>query len=158
MRAPGKWLSALAGLAVFAGAGVAANRSSDQPVPTEIRDWEAFDRIVNNSGMTLQWIDYDDAPRGTVEAIFQNRILMLSGEQRAADGMGYVSFSGTISRVDKAEFLFNGTIIIHGSPDAERRCEKAGEWRFAITENRKYWRLRDFEWCDDLTDYIDIYF
>jgi hypothetical protein len=39
-----------------------------------------------------------------------------------------------------------------------RRCEQTGEWRFAVTQNRKYWRLRQFEWCDYLTDYIDIYF
>ncbi len=158
MHAPAKWLMACAGLALFAGASFAAESSDASKMRTEIRDWEAFDRIVNNRGLTLQWIHYENAPRGTVEAAYKNRVLTLRGEQRAADNIGHVSFSGTVTRVDKSEFLFDGTIIINGTPDADRRCEKSGNWRFAITQNRKYWRLREFEWCDDLTDYIDIYF
>jgi len=27
-----------------------------------------------------------------------------------------------------------------------------------VTQNRRYWRIRTFEWCDDLTDYVDVYF
>jgi hypothetical protein len=31
-------------------------------------------------------------------------------------------------------------------------------WHFAVMQNRPYWRLREFDWCEDLTDYVDIYF
>ena len=158
MRAPVRWLTALVGLAVLAGAGIAADHGNDQPAQTEIRDWEAFDRIVNNKGMTVQWIDFGGAPRGKVEANFQNLILSLQGEQQSPEGVGRVALSGTIARVDASEFIFNGQIIIEDTPDIGRRCEQTGEWRFAITQDRKYWRLRQFEWCDGLTDYIDIYF
>ena len=38
----------------------------------------------------------------------------------------------------------------------------AGDHEIACPEgpsvNRRYWRMREFEWCDRLTDYIDIYF
>ena len=39
-----------------------------------------------------------------------------------------------------------------------RICEKTKDWHFAITQGRPYYRLREFEWCDGLTDYIDLYF
>ena len=29
---------------------------------------------------------------------------------------------------------------------------------FAITQNRKYWRLQQMESCGRLTDYVDIYY
>lgn len=157
MRAPAKWLTALAVLAVIAGAGVAAD-SDKKLAPTEIRDWEAFDRIVNNSGMTVQWIDFGGAPRGKIDAVFKNKILELRGEQKSLGGNGRAALSGHITRIDATEFIFEGTVIIQDTPDIGRRCKKDGSWRFAITQNRKYWRLREFEWCDDLTDYIDIYF
>lgn len=126
--------------------------------PTQIDDWEAFDRIINNRGMSLQWIGYDSAPRGKANAVYENRTISLTGEQRAVNGVGRVSLSGAIVRVSRTEFIFRGTIIIADTPDEGRYCTQTKDWRFAITQNRKYWRLRDFEWCDSLTDYIDIYF
>ncbi len=44
------------------------------------------------------------------------------------------------------------------APDQGRACEADKSWHFAITQQRLYFRLREFEWCDRLTDYIDIYF
>ena len=55
-------------------------------------------------------------------------------------------------------FLFDGLVRITDAPDKGRNCEKHDMWRFAVTQSRPYWRIRTFEWCDDLTDYIDIYF
>ena len=53
---------------------------------------------------------------------------------------------------------FIGTIRIADTPDRGRLCEQTKSWRFAITQRRKYYRLREFEWCDGLTDYIDLHF
>ena len=49
-------------------------------------------------------------------------------------------------------------IRIADAPDPGRMCEATKSWHFAVTQNRRYYRLREFEWCDGLTDYIDIYF
>ena len=51
-----------------------------------------------------------------------------------------------------------GRIAIIDTPDPGRQCIRNGPMRFAVTQNRPYWRLREFEWCDGLTDYVDIYF
>lgn len=158
MVIPAHWLTVLAPAMLFAGSPNNNEPTAPPLEPTKIEDWEAFDRIVNNSGLTLQWIDYDSAPRGHVLAAYENRVLTLQGEQRSASGTGRVTLSGAIVRVSSKEFIFRGNITIAHTPDEGRWCSEDKEWRFAITQNRKYWRLREFEWCDQLTDYIDIYF
>ena len=37
-------------------------------------------------------------------------------------------------------------------------ADTEGLYLWVYADGRKYWRLRDFDWCDGLTDYIDIYF
>lgn len=135
----------------------AANAPSAENA-TEVRDRAALERLLGNSGISLQWIGWGGAERGSVEASWRGKALYLKGEQRAADGLGRLVLDGRVVRVTKSEFLLAGTIEIAETPDAGRQCRRTGEWRFAITQNRKYWRLRQFEWCDGLTDYIDIYF
>ena len=128
------------------------------PPPTQVQDRPALERLLGSSGMSLQWISWTNTDRGPVDFRWAQKTLILRGEQRAIGGPGHVSVEGRIVRVAKNEFILNGTIIINETPDAGRRCQKTGDWRFAVTQNRKYWRLREFEWCDGLTDYIDIYF
>ncbi len=160
MFAPAKQIRALICLVLLAGASLAADSGAGKNAikPTVIADWQAFDRLISNRGMTVQWISWTSSERGIVKADYKNRILSLMGEQKAPDGKGRVAFNGSVARIDKDEFIFNGTIMIADTPDIGRRCEKTDTWRFAITQNRQYWRLRQFEWCDGLTDYLDIYF
>jgi hypothetical protein len=155
---PAKWLLAIAGSTIFAGTHAAPGGSQKPLATTQIQDRAAFERLLGNSGMSLQWISWTNAERGPVEVSYKQKLLSLRGEQNAKTGNGRVAISGTVSKIAKTEFIFNGTIAIEDTPDAGRRCEKTGAWRFAVTQNRKYWRLREFEWCDELTDYIDIYF
>ncbi|WP_197409559.1 hypothetical protein [Erythrobacter sp. YT30] len=125
--------------------------------PTKILDPTMAERLFGNTGVTLQWISWEE--RGpTWVAVDENGYWMLLGGQEGTDG-GNLDIEGFITEIGPDYFLYDGTIKITGTPDEERRCNvsKRG-WRFAITQNRKYWRLRDFNWCDGLTDYVDIYF
>lgn len=123
---------------------------------TEIKNWAAFEKLLHNSGMTLQWIGWEE--RAPVETKYKNGTLFLKSEQVAADGIGKLSIDGYVVGIDKQNFVFRGIIRITDTPDAGRTCIKTGDSLFGITQNRKYWRLREFEWCDGLTDYVDIYF
>ncbi len=124
--------------------------------PTKITNQAAAERLFDNSGVTLQWISWER--RGPVfVAIDENGIWWLSAQQKGADEGG-IRMEGHISEIGADYFLFSGDIKIIGTPDADRFCGANRQWRFAVTQNRKYWRLREFEWCDQLTDYIDIYF
>lgn len=118
-------------------------------------DPAAAARLVANKGVTLQWIDW--TTRGTANARWEGDVLRLTAAQ-AKTGAGRLFLDGTVTEIGADYFTFRGTIRIEDAPDAGRRCEGTKDWHFAITQNRPYWRLREFEWCDGLTDYIDIYF
>ena len=125
------------------------------PTATRVLDRAALDRLLANKGITLQWLSWDQ--RGTANARWQGETLLLTGAQ-AKTGAGRLYLDGAMEEIGRDYFTFRGTIRIEDAPDAGRRCEASKSWHFAVTQNRPYWRLREFEWCDGLTDYIDIYF
>lgn len=126
--------------------------------PTKILDRAAAAGLLSNSGITLQWIDWD--VRGTVQSDNLEGVISLSGVQQAREGQtGTLSIEGHVTEIGSDYFIFSGEISIVGTPIKDRVCKVTrDDWRFAITQGRKYWRLRQFEWCDGLTDYVDIYF
>ena len=114
------------------------------------------ERLLHNKGATLQWIDWDT--RGTAVVTPGESLWRLRAAQSARDGKGRLILDGALLEVGEGYFTFRGTIRIADTPDPGRMCEATKTWHFAVTQNRKYYRLREFEWCDYLTDYIDIYF
>lgn len=123
---------------------------------TEVRDRAALERLRGNSGLTLQWIGWEK--RGTLEVSQRGDVVHIKGSQIAPDGEGRLEVEGDVLSIDAERFILRGRIAITDTPDAGRKCLKQGDSEFAITQGRKYWRMREFEWCDQLTDYIDIYF
>lgn len=119
-------------------------------------DETTLDRLANNRGLTLQWISWDQ--RGTVQARRGESGFYLTGSQVDPAKPGAVFLDGKVTAAGPDWFTFEGQIRITHAPDEGRSCEADKTWHFAITQNRKYYRLREFEWCDGLTDYVDIYF
>lgn len=122
---------------------------------TRVLDQAALQRLLANKGVTLQWLGWDQ--RGSVNARMEGGVLRLTAAQAKNEG-GRLLMDGAVREIGSDYFVFSGFIRITDTPDAGRYCEQSKEWRFAVTQNRPYWRLREFEWCDGLTDYIDIYF
>ncbi|MEP7349674.1 MAG: hypothetical protein ABI668_06935 [Sphingorhabdus sp.] len=123
---------------------------------TEVRDQAALEKLRGNAGLTLQWISWEQ--RGILEVSQRGDVVHVKGAQLARDGKGRLEMEGDVLSIDTGHFIFRGQIGIFETPDAGRSCLKDGDSEFAITQGRKYWRMREFEWCDDLTDYVDIYF
>lgn len=113
-------------------------------------------RLLANKGVTLQWIDWDT--RGSAVVTPSDRLWRLSGAQSAWPDDARLILDGAILEIGEGYFTFRGMIRIADTPHPGRMCEATKTWHFAITQNRRYYRLREFEWCDYLTDYIDIYF
>ena len=125
--------------------------------PTRILDPEMARRLTANTGITLQWLGWDQ--RGQVEVgQTSDGVYMLHGRQTANDREGSLEVQGRIVEIGADYFLLDGTVAIRNAPDAGRFCQADKLWRFGVTQGRRYWRLREFEWCDELTDYVDIYF
>lgn len=138
--------------------GPAAVQTSASPVggKTIINDRAAFQRLLGNSGVTLQWISWQ--MRGDLVADYSTDLLRLRGGQSTPEGQGKLKIDGVVTKVDASEFTFVGHIEMSDTPDLGRHCVRDGEMTFRITQNRKYWRLQQMEVCDGLTDYVDIYF
>lgn len=135
---------------------LADGASGHQATPTRILHTATAQRLLANKGVTLQWIDWNT--RGTAIVTQQSDVWRLRAAQAAANGPGRLLVDGAIAEIGEDYFILDGTIRITDTPDAGRACEQRKAWRFAITQNRPYFRLREFEWCDGLTDYVDIYF
>jgi hypothetical protein len=124
---------------------------------TEVTDRAALQRLVRNSGITLQWISFESPRRGRVRVTDRNGLFYLHGRQ-AGRGDALVDMAGDVLAIGPRSFTFRGVITIENAPDPGRRCIRDGTFEFRVTQNRRYWRLQQMEQCDGLTDYVDIYF
>ncbi|WP_390476524.1 hypothetical protein [Altererythrobacter sp. MTPC7] len=127
-----------------------------KPVPTTVLSAADAIRLRQNSGITLQWIGWDERGDATV-GVDAFGTYRLYGRQEGPKGELLIVL-GRITEIGPDYFLFDGLIQIAYAPDPDRECYDNRTWRFEATQGHKYYRLREFEWCDGLTDYIDIYF
>ncbi|QVQ27689.1 hypothetical protein [Achromobacter deleyi] len=121
---------------------------------TEIRNQAAYERLLNNSGVSVQWLW--SAQRGHLKANDENDVVRIEGTQ--ANFEGTLKIKGEIVSIDSDRFVFRGTILILDAPDKGRVCDRTGDFEFKATGKRKYWRLQQMESCGRLTDYVDIYY
>lgn len=121
---------------------------------TDIQNQAAYERLMNNSGISLQWLW--SAQRGQLTATDENNVVRIDGTQ--ANFEGTLKIKGDIVSIASDRFIFRGTILILDAPDKGRRCERNGEFEFRATGKRKYWRLQQMEACGGLTDYVDVYY
>ncbi len=149
-------LATLAALVLLAPPALAQSASTPAPEPTRILDRTAAQRLRANKGLTLQWIDWDH--RGHAAVTVDRGQWRLRGAQAEAGGPGRLFLDGVITEIGKGYFTFEGVIRITDTPDRGRACERHKTWHFAVTQRRSFYRLREFEWCDGLTDYVDVYF
>lgn len=125
---------------------------------TRILSQRDLRRLRTVEGISLQWLSFEGSERGRVSvAPDAAGLWQVSGTQVDESGAG-LRVEGTITEIGKNYFLLDGRIQIGNTPDAGRQCDASKVWRFEVTQNRSYYRLREFEWCDGLTDYVDIYF
>ena len=153
-----KMLVSLALLLATAGVAAETPLLPARPERTIVNDQAALQRLRRNSGITLQWISFETQGRGHVVATMRGGLLHLSGSQVERGGPGRLALDGDVLRVDPLSFTFKGRIVITGAPDPGRNCVRDGTYEFRVTQRRRYWRLQDFEACDGLADYVDIYF
>ena len=125
------------------------------PAATRITSQTDARRLAAAKGVTLQWIDWNT--RGSVR-VQRGRLWHLTASQAQAGGPGRLMMDGEVTEIGSGYFTFRGSIRITDTPDPSRSCEANKDWHFAVTQGRPYYRLREFEWCDQLTGYVDIHF
>jgi hypothetical protein len=138
--------------------GMPLNAQSLSGRQTIINDKSAKSKLLGKHRFSLQWISWNYFGRADISE--QDKLLRIKGEQKQRKGSDFISIEGIITELNKSDFKFDGEIITrvsnikNGSP-----CKRSGEMTFEIKGNRRFWRLREMQNpCDDVTDYIDIFF
>jgi len=121
---------------------------------TIIQNQAAYERLMHNSGITVQWLWH--ASRGHLKATDTNDVVRLEGTQSNYEGT--LKMKGEVVAISADRFRFRGTILLVDAPDKGKTCERTGDFDFKISGKRKYWRLQQMEFCNGLTDYVDVYF
>ena len=141
---------------VFATAGTAVQaRTLGQ---TEIVNEAALKKLINNKGVTLQWL-WGASP-GMLLVSETPQGVLASGQQGPHNGDRLI-MTGTITRIEAKTFWFRGRIAITDNETTEV-CVREGTYTFRIIGARRFWRMKEQEArCPgraDLTDYVDIRF
>src|SRR6476661_5148418 len=87
---------------------------------TIVNDRTALARLRRNSGLTLQWISFEQPGRGHVVVTERNGLVHLRGSQTKRAGAGRVDLDGDVLSISARSFIFRGRIMIENSPDADR--------------------------------------
>ncbi len=125
---------------------------------TIVNDANAKKILLGKHRFALQWISWNYF--GTAIVTDKKGILYLKGEQKGRGSDDYLTIDGVITQIDEKEFKFNGKIDTKVSHiNGNKPCPREGEVTFAITKNRRYWRLQDMRNpCDGVLDYVYIFF
>jgi hypothetical protein len=146
-------------LAFVSGAqGLPLQKSASVQPKTIINDQQAKQMLIGPHRLSLQWISWDYF--GKINVTESNGVLMIKGEQKGRGTGDYLTVDGVITSVDAKEFGFKGIIITKVSYNNNGEpCKREGEMTFRITNNRKYWRLKEMDSpCEEIVDYVDIFF
>jgi hypothetical protein len=126
---------------------------------TIIKSASAARMLLGRHRLSLQWVSWDYF--GTANVTNVKGVYRVKGEQRGrGKSTDYVRIDGIITSISPKEFKFDGTVEMRVSHiNGGQPCIREGELTFAITKNRRYWRMQEMDNpCDTATDYVDIYF
>lgn len=125
---------------------------------TVINDRASARMLLGNHLFSLQWISWDHF--GSAAVTNKRGVYSIKGTQKGRSNTDFMTIKGNIMKIDAKEFTFSGTIVTQVSHlNSGEPCTREGEFTFKITGKRKYWRLMQMDNpCDDVVDYIDIYF
>lgn len=138
---------------------IAASFPATAQQKTVVNDAAAAKKLLGRHMLSLQWISWDYF--GTASVTQKDGIYQIRGEQkgRGRNNTDYLKLEGMIYEINAASFGFSGRITTRISHiNGGQPCLREGEFTFAITGKRKYWRMQEMENpCDPVTDYIDVY-
>ncbi|MCS6884358.1 MAG: hypothetical protein RMM17_08920 [Acidobacteriota bacterium] len=125
---------------------------------TQVIDESAKSRLLGAKKLSLQWISWNYF--GKVEVSEENGTIRLKGRQDSRKGGDYLTIEGVVTEIKATEFKFRGKIVTSISHiNGGQPCLREGDFTFKVTGKRRYWRLQEMQNpCEDVVDYIDIYF
>jgi hypothetical protein len=118
------------------------------------------EKIIGNHLISLQWISWEHFGSAKITRTDKVNTYSINGIQRSNKNEDYLKIEGSITPITDKHLVFEGTIetsvyyLNGGKP-----CLRTGKFNFKSSGSRRYWRLQEMDNpCDDITDYIDLYF
>lgn len=116
--------------------------------------------LLGYHNFSLQWISWDYFGKVEFTKDKTGNNYLVKGAQNSQENDDYIKIEGQITPKNEKHLIFTGVInykvyhLNNGKP-----CKREGTFNFKVSGNRKYWRLQEMgNPCDNVTDYIDIYF
>ncbi|MFT5861215.1 MAG: hypothetical protein ACI865_003337 [Flavobacteriaceae bacterium] len=130
----------------------------DDSVASDSDNIEEEFSILGKHNFSLQWIE---GGMGSVEFTDKGGAIMVRGKQLSEEYEGdFIEIEASLISADEKKLVMEGIIAIssHIINNGEL-CLREGTFTFIVTNGRKYWRLADVQNpCDEVSDYIDIFF
>lgn len=125
---------------------------------TVINSQTAATKLLGDHFFSLQWISWRYYGKASVTE--NDGDWLISGRQDSRESDDYIKIHGRITEINATDFKFDGEIVTRVSHiNSGKPCTRSGEMTFRISGERKYWRLKEMKNpCEDVTDYIDIFF
>ena len=119
---------------------------------------KAEQKLLGKHMFSLQWI-LDETNYGTA-IVKRNKNGGLYVDARQESKGDYVTLSGEVRVVNAKEFTVTGDLVTCVSYiNGGKPCPRSGTFTFKATGNRKYWRMQEMtNPCENVLDYVDIYF
>lgn len=118
------------------------------------------EKLVGEHMISLQWISWDYFGKAMVTKTENPNEYTINGAQKSKENADYLKIDGTLKVISLNELVFTGIIETSVSfiNDGEA-CKRNGIFKFKAKGKRKYWRLDNINNpCDQVADYVDIYF
>jgi hypothetical protein len=135
----------------------AASPRQAAPSPAPAKQLTGAERnLLGKHMFSLQWISWDTF--GAANITSSDAGLYIEARQEL-DG-DYVSLKGEVTAAEAKEFTVTGELVTRVSyiNDGEE-CVRNGKFTFKAVGARKYWRMQEMENpCEDVVDYVDVYF
>ena len=119
----------------------------------------AEQKLLGKHMFSLQWILFQKEKFGTASVTRNNDGGLYVDARQELNG-DYVTLKGDVRVVDAKEFTVTGELVTCVSHiNSGKPCVRGGTFTFKATGKRKYWRMQEMaNPCENVVDYVDIYF
>ena len=115
-------------------------------------------KLLGKHMFSLQWILFNKPRYGTANITRKNTGLYIDARHEVNGD--YAILKGDLTVLSPLEFTVSGELVTRVSHiNNGNECPRNGTFTFKAKGTRKYWRMQEMaNPCDNLVDYVDVYF
>jgi len=137
----------------------ASAQAQDITFTNSLENKKVEQRLLGKRMFSLQWILYKNNKKYGVANITRKDSGLYIDAHHEFNG-DYAVLKGDLTIISPSEFTVSGELVTRVSDIHNgNACQRSGTFTFKATGKRKYWRMQEIvNPCEDLADYVDVYF